>query len=433
MIFEEIKLEIDPKKWEHHPRVKLPEEEESSDRGGISLDLIERRKSRANKPWIPKKPYFNFAATKDTMMHFVQGIGDDNPLFNDEEYAKKTKYRRLIAPGCFLYTHQWTTVAGGFPGVHAWYSGGDWEWYKPIYEGTTFDSVIIIRDLMIKKGKMAGGRNIYIDYGDVVYLNAENREILGKELGHNIWAERAQAGTAKKYIGNTKPVYSANDWCRILELLDREEVRGSNPRYWEDVEIGEKVGPMIKGPLSVRDEIAWAMASGTLFFRAHKLEFDFERRHPRVLEYVEELGEADVPELVHIFDAYARQIGVERAYDYGSQRMSWLCNFFTNWIGDDGFLWKMRGDERIFNQVGDVTLFEGKVKGKYISDGKCCVDIEAWAKNQRNDITMPPLTSTVILPSKEHGSVVYPDPSPQLIEEVKRAKPLDDMINEGIL
>ncbi|MFC2006488.1 hypothetical protein ACFLVG_06035, partial [Chloroflexota bacterium] len=153
----------------------------------------------------------------------------------------------------------------------------------------------------------------------------------------------------------------------------------------------------------------------------------------KVLEYVEETGEADVPELVHIFDQFARTIGVERAYDYGSQRMCWLCNLFTNWMGDDGFLWKMSGDERVFNQVGDTTIFEGKVTKKYIEEGKCCVDIEAWAENQRGEWSIPPHTSTVILPSREHGPVVYPKPAPELVEEVKKARPLDDMIKEGLI
>jgi len=190
---------------------------------------------------------------------------------------------------------------------------------------------------------------------------------------------------------------------------------------------------MIKGPLSVRDEIAWLMGAGSPFFKAHMMEFDYEMRHPKALEYIKDTGEADIPELVHVFERFARTIGVERAYDYGSQRMSWLCNLFTNWMGDDGFLWKMWGDERVFNQVGDITIFEGRITKKYIEEGKCCVDIEAWAKNQRDEWSMPAHTSTVILPSREYGPVVYPNPSPKLIEEVKRARPLDDLIREGLI
>ena len=113
--------------------------------------------------------------------------------------------------------------------------------------------------------------------------------------------------------------------------------------------------------------------------------------------------------------------------------MSWLSQLFTNWIGDDGFLWKMRGDERAFNQMGDITTFEGKVVKKYIEEGKCCVDIEAWATNQRDVHSMPPRVSTVILPSKEHGPVVYPNPTSSLMTEVSKARPLDELIREGII
>jgi acyl dehydratase len=394
--------------------------------------MLERRRARSNKPFYPRVVYFNQQASKDGIRHFVNGIGDLNPLFRDEEYAKKTKYRGIIAPPSYLYTIMWVPPGSGMPGVHGWYSGGDWEWYRPIFAGDEFITVAILRDVEVKKGKMTGGGPIYIDYTEVVYIN-QRGEIVGKEIHHTIWAERGASGSAGKHRATPKPVYGKEDWIRILKMYEEEEVRGPEPRWWEDVQIGDRVGPMIKGPLSVRDEIAWLMGAGSPFFRAHKIEYEWERRHPKTLEYVKELGEADVPELVHIIDAFARAIGVERAYDYGSQRMAWLCNLFTNWMGDDGFLWKMKGDERTFNQMGDITIFEGKVIKKYIEDGKCCVDIEAWAKNQGDEWSMIPTISTVILPSREYGPVIYPNPSPKLMQEVKEARPLDDLIKEGLI
>jgi acyl dehydratase len=375
--------------------------------------------------------YFNSQATRDGIRHYVHGMGDNNPLFTNEDYARKTKYGNIIAPGSYLYTIMWSSLSGGLPGLHEWYSGGDWEWYRPIFMGDEFKAVNVVRDLVIKKGRSTGG-NIYIDYGDVIYVN-QNGEIVGKELYHGVWVEREASGSAGKYLATTKPVFDKEDWIRILEAYDKEELIGSKPRYWEDVEVGEMLGPMIKGPLSVRDEIAWLLGAGSPFFRAHKLEFEFEMRHPKALEHVRELDETDVPELVHIFDEYARAIGIERAYDYGCQRMSWLCNLFTNWMGDNGFLWKMSGDLRVFNQIGDTTTFEGKVIKKYIDEGKYCVDIEAWAKNQRGEWSMPPRTSTVILPSTQYGAVIYPSPLSHIAEEIKKARPLDEMIKEGLI
>jgi hypothetical protein len=283
-----------------------------------------------------------------------------------------------------------------------------------------------------KKGRKTGGGSTYFSYGEKIYVNQRN-EIVGKERLHTAMAERSAAGEAKKDAGIPKPVYTREEWEKFLEMYENEEVRGSNPRYWEDVQIGDKLGPMIKGPLTVRDMLGWIMGAGSPFFRSHKIEYDYEGRHPKVLEYVKELGEADVPELVHIFDEYAKTIGIERAYDYGSQRMTWYGQLFTNWMGDDGFLYKLSGDLRAFNLVGDVTFIEGKVVNKYMQGDSCCVDIEAWATNQRGEKSIPPHMNTVILPSREKGPVVYPNPSPAIVLEAAQAKPLDQLIKEGKL
>ncbi len=432
-MLEDFIPKVDKKKWEKHPRIKTAGEKASQEAGKVTPEMLKRRNFRMNKPFIPSGIYFNNEATADTIRHYVDGIGDTNPLFRDAAYAGKTKYGRIIAPGTFLFTHQWSATGSGLTGIHGWYSGGDWEWYQPILEGTRFSSVAIIRDMEIKEGRMAGKANIYIDYGDIVYLNAETREILGKELYHIVWAERSAAGSTGKARGRPKQTYTEQDWLQILEAYDTEKIKGSEPRYWEDVNIGDRVGPLIKGPLSVRDELVWLMGAGSPFLKAHKNEFDYEARHPSFLEHVEETGEDDAPELVHYLDQFARAIGVERAYDYGNQRMSWLCNLFTNWMGDDGFLWKMSGDERAFNMMGDTTILEGKIVKKYTEGKKYCVDIEAWAKNQRDEVSMPPKISTVILPSHEKGPAVYPDPSPQLVDEVKRARPLNELKAEGLI
>lgn len=392
----------------------------------VTPELIERRRNRAFRPFYPRDTYFNTQATRDTIRHFADGIGDTNPLFRDKEYARKTKYSCIIAPPSFLYSIRWLSPGRGFTGVHAWYSGGEWEWYRPIYEGDEFRVVCVLVDLEEKSGEMGKGRT-WIDYSLVIYVNQRD-EVIGREKGYSIFAERASAGSAAKYKGIPKGSYTEEELQAIHEMYEKEEVRGSQPRYWEDVEVGERVGPMVKGPLTIRDNVVWMMGGGSLFFRAHKIMYEWEKRHPGGLMWVKELGERDIPELVHIVDAYAREIGVEYPYDYGNQRMSWLCNLFTNWLGDEGFLWKMKGDMRRFNMVGDTTFFEGKVVRKYIDNGRCCVDIEAWAQNQREEYSMIPQISTVILPSKERGPVIYPDPPAEIVKWVKEAIPLEDLL-----
>ena len=65
-------------------------------------------------------------------MKFAEGIGDPNPLWSDEEYARKTRYGSIIAPPSFV----WATLAHvqfGWKGLGGFHSGCDIEFYRPIY------------------------------------------------------------------------------------------------------------------------------------------------------------------------------------------------------------------------------------------------------------------------------------------------------------
>ncbi len=112
-------------------------------------------------------------------------------------------------------------------------------------------------------------------------------------------------------------------------------------------------------------------------------------------------------ELIHLVDKVGKMVGVPAAYDFGVQRVALFSSLLTNWMGDDGFLWKLRGELRRFNFMGDTQWFKGKVERKYSDNGIFAVDITCWAENQRGEITMPG-SATVILPSREHGPVRYP-------------------------
>ncbi len=115
----------------------------------------------------------------------------------------------------------------------------------------------------------------------------------------------------------------------------------------------------------------------------------------------------------------ARIVGVQGAYDVGVERECLASILFTNWMGDDGFLWKYSIQFRGFVVHGDTCWYRGKIVRKYIDDGKYCVDIEHWGDNQRGDrVTVG--QATIILPSKVGGQVKYP--APRSIEDVFPAK-----------
>jgi hypothetical protein len=85
---------------------------------------------------------------------------------------------------------------------------------------------------------------------------------------------------------------------------------------------------------------------------------------------------------VHWEEDFALEVGAPGAYDYGPERCSWLTHHLTNWMGDDGFLRNAKSKIRRHNPEGDLLFIKGRVKRKYVEDGKHLVEIEQEAHNQ---------------------------------------------------
>ena len=366
----------------------------SNDYAKISDDMVEKSRSRIGEIYIPKEPYHNWTATSDTIRHFARGLGDPNPLWTDAEYARKTGYGCIVAPPCFLYSVFWPDAKGAcFPGIHGWHAGNDWQFYKPIMVDDSFTVTDTITDLVEKtKSKMA--KRTFIGYCKTTYTN-QRGEIVATASGWNVFAERDAAKKSAKYSEIRQHAYTVKDLKKIEEDYDREEIRGANPRYWEDVEAGEELMPVVKGPLTTADIICWLMGAGSPYLKAHKFALDYRRRHPQIA-----MKGGEVAETVHFDDGTAKDVGVQYSYDYGSQRISWLGHLLTNWTGDDGFLKRLYAKLVGFNLVTHTTWCKGRVTNKGEEDGEPVVYCEIRCENQSGQKTAVG-NATVVLPSKE--------------------------------
>ena len=65
--------------------------------------IIEQFKRRMFKPEPIREPFVRYV-NGDSITHSARAIGDNNPLWIDEEYGKKTRYGKNIAPPS-LYSH----------------------------------------------------------------------------------------------------------------------------------------------------------------------------------------------------------------------------------------------------------------------------------------------------------------------------------------
>jgi acyl dehydratase len=94
-----------------------------------ALDELRRRIggriTPSPEPWCHE-------VTRDNVRHHAHGIGDDNPLWCDPDYAQATRHGGLLAPPSFLFacSRSASGYVGGLPGVHAMWAGANWIWHQ---------------------------------------------------------------------------------------------------------------------------------------------------------------------------------------------------------------------------------------------------------------------------------------------------------------
>jgi acyl dehydratase len=343
----------------------------------------------------------NEEVTLDAIRHFVHGVGDPNPLWVDEEYAKKTRWGGIIAPPTFLYSviHPSGMQAGGLPGVHAFHAGNDWEWYKPIWLGDVITGTYRPIDVVEKQSKFSGATVIV--YAEIKYFNQLD-ELVAQAIGWSVRSERRAAREKGKYSNLKIHRYEDEEIEAIYRAYENEEIRGLTPRYWEDVNVGDEIPPVVKGPFTIFDTIAWWGAATTGILgtgTAHELRVRELARHPSFGYRDSRTGGLERVSEVHASDAASRSLGLPAAYDLGAQRNSWMAQPLTHWMGDEGFLKKLYAEYRRFNIYGDTQWIKGKVTKKYVENTEHLVDVDVWCENQRGEVTAPG-RATIVLPSK---------------------------------
>ncbi|MCS6927775.1 MAG: MaoC family dehydratase N-terminal domain-containing protein, partial [Candidatus Binatia bacterium] len=256
------------------------------------------------EPWC-------YEATRDNIRHWAHGIGDDNPLWCDPAYAARSPYGRLVAPpSCLLALKRpLSGYVAGLPGVHAMFAGIDVTWYRPMLLGDQFTTKAWLKDLVEHQTRFAGRAIQQIYHAE--FYNQRGELVAAGDS----WCFRTERDTAReqgqKYAATKakQPVYySRDDLARIFALYEAEEIRGATPRYIEDVQVGEKLPTMVKGPMTVTGFIAFAQGWGGLYIRANKLAWKQLQKHPG-LGIPNRFGIPDVPERVHWEDELATLVG----------------------------------------------------------------------------------------------------------------------------
>ncbi|WP_035613269.1 dehydratase [Hyphomonas johnsonii] len=393
--------------------------------GTITDEDIDRARRQIGVPkFAYNKPYNEFAST-DSMRHFAFGCGDDNPLFTSRDYGRSTRWGDQIAFPLFLHTTGTNLTPkpdgelkalfkGLFRGVGKYYTGVDWTFWRPLYPDQKVFVERVTSNIEVRAGSsFSGGRTVTETYRDL-YVDHAGVPV-GRREEHYLSAERSGTKKSGKYSGIERQTYTPEDIAEIDKVYAAECLRGSELRWWEDVEVGDDVTPVAKGPLTMVDIISYHMGMGLSSSGIGPLGLNYKQRMKMPAFFVpDKYGVPDVVQRVHWDHQRAQDLGLPSSYDYGQMRTSWLMHLVTKWMGDDAWLWKFSCQSREFNFMGDTTICSGKVIAKREEGIHRVVDLKLASTNQRGQDTAPG-TATVILPSRETGPVVLPTPDTDML------------------
>lgn len=376
---------------------------------------------------------WNTAPNADAVRRWSECMGDMNPLYNDENHARASRWREVIAPPGF----EWSLGINCNPemdeafvretrsalrGVQLFHSGAEYFYYRPFGDGVKIYKSEVVGSVEEKTSKF-GGKSVIVD-NVTNWWDDENRTYV---TSHR-WFVHTERKAVKSGEGGAevdsvtprkekKPValgdYSDADLAAIEAAYDAEYIRGADTLFYEDVEPGAALPTMVKGPLTVTDMINFHMGTGWTTYGNPPYRMAYEnRKRLRGFYSKNEFGAWDTVQRVHWDIELARRVGVQSSYDIGPMRFVWLCNYLTNWAGDDGFVHRIRYELRNFNFMGDTSWLSGTVLSKRIDpELGPVVELAIRSVNQRGDENID-ATATVLVASREHGPVRLPPQPP---------------------
>ncbi len=96
---------------------------------------------------------YEFEAEKGAIRAFASAIGDDNPLFFDEAYAKEQGYASLVAPPTFPQTFKIPTLDLKVEKSRTLHGEQEFIYERPIVAGDVLRCVSQLVDIIERQGK----------------------------------------------------------------------------------------------------------------------------------------------------------------------------------------------------------------------------------------------------------------------------------------
>jgi acyl dehydratase len=331
---------------------------------------------------------WNHEATRDAIRHYAWGVGDNNPLYVDPEYAATTGYGGLIAPPTFLYSIFSAAMGLGMPGIQPVYGGTKWEFYEIIRRNDEIRCEARVGPLKVLSGQTA--KRFVMQTCLVDYIRSDGA-LVGRSEGRTFRIPRSQAAGGLSYERREARRWTVAELNAIQEEAVGESVRGSVTRYWEDVQIGEEVPRVVKGPIDLQTMTGYyAGLIGAPSMKSVEMKWLYRWRAQNAPELLPNnydptfYGELTNPGLGHIDPDTASEVGMPGAYGNGAQKSAWMAHAVLNWMSDAGFMTELETRLRRPDVFGDLVRCGARVTAK---PEPGLVNLELSAVNQDGETT----------------------------------------------
>ena len=372
----------------------------------LTQEAIDQARSLIGVP-LRRRPHYRDAG-RDVLIRWAKGLGCRNPLYADLAYGTlNTAWASVVGHPTVIFGFDHTVVAPSLPGIHTIYAGGSFEWFKQVRAGDRIEATACLTGVEEKEGEFCGP--MVLQTGLVRYVN-QHGELVAEVRPQVLRTPRGAAREKGKYSSLKRHEYSQSEFSDIISAYESEYIRGSRTIYSEDVEAGDQLPRVVKGPLTTEDmNFFVGEINETLFFHEFLAHM---RRHPADVYWHPDLNMPDSWDASLLLDAPAREFGFPTAHDTGLQRVSWFDCLVTNWMGDLAMLRRL--DVRLTRPFlhADTAWLTGEVTGTRWEASRPRTLLSLTCHNQRGEVVAT-ATAEVELPSR---SFEVPQPGLVLAE-----------------
>ncbi len=336
----------------------------------------------------------NPVVDRAAILKFARAIlGHYNPLLMDSEYATRSKYGALVAMQTFPLAHRYAGAEGAYSredyGLAKFFTGAEFQFYDSLRCGDSLTSELRLVDIY-EKPYLGRPRAAHLAAEGLYWNQYKSLVCKLRSTVSMIPFERGKEMLIDRDIYE----YSQNDVARISKDVEASlaaKPRGMATLYWDDVKVGEKLVPTVKGPVSLGVMHAWRGAaikenySEEIVYKRALAEPGNMRTNPTTnwpYWHMDQTSE----------DLFSCAVnGMPQPWLLGDFRVCLAEEPLVKWMGDDGFISKLNVELYKPFIYGDFNWYGGQVVDKYKErlNGETynAVDIKLEITNQLGEKT----------------------------------------------